>query len=51
MDFLDLFEALIKLGLPLSLFSWLVFAKLYDGWEIAREGGQEGSSATTKSIL
>lgn len=33
MNLFDLLEAMVKLGIPLFLFSWLLFTKLYDGDE------------------
>ena len=38
MDLFDLLEAMVKLGIPLFLFSWLLVTKLYDGGEINRDG-------------
>jgi hypothetical protein len=41
MDLFDLLEAMVKLGIPLFLFSWLLFTKLYDGGEINRDGNNQ----------
>ncbi len=43
MDILDLLEAILKLGLPLLLLSWLIFTKLYESGVISR--GESGKHA------
>ena len=50
MDVFDLVEAMVKLGAPLFLFSWLLFSKLYDGGEINREGDNKETKRQLKAF-
>jgi len=50
MNFFDLLEATIKLGLPLFFFSWLLFTKLYEGGQINRQGNKKEAQQQLKAF-
>ncbi len=49
MNIFDLLEAMVKLGLPLFLISWVLFSRLYDSGDIDRSGDRKADKAQLKA--
>jgi len=50
MGIFDLFEALIKLGIPMIALSWFIFSWLYNSEKIDREAGRKAISSHVKTM-
>lgn len=50
MDFLLLLEAIIKLGIPMVILSWIIFTWLYGGGDLDRNAGRKSIEAQVKKI-
>ena len=50
MDFLLLLEAIIKLGIPMVILSWIIFTWLYGGGDLDRNADRKSVEAQVKKI-
>ena len=50
MDFLLLLEAIIELGIPMVILSWIIFTWLYDGCDLDRNADRKSVEAQVKKI-
>jgi len=50
MNFLTLLEAVIKLGIPMVVLSWMIFTWLYGGGDIDRKANRKSVSAQVKAM-
>lgn len=49
-DYIDLLEALVKLGLPMAVLSWLIFSWLYSSGEIDRDADRKALGVRLKAM-
>ncbi len=47
---LDLLQSIVKLGLPLAMLSWFLFAQLYAGGDVDREADRKAIKSRIKTL-
>lgn len=50
MNFITFLEASLKLGIPMAVLSWTIFARLYGGGDLDREAGRRSVDAQVKKM-
>ncbi|MFT4817120.1 MAG: hypothetical protein ACI80L_002373 [Pseudohongiellaceae bacterium] len=50
MNFFTFLEAIIKLGIPMVVLSWVIFSRLYGGGELDRKANKKSIGAEVKSM-